>query len=105
MQVSGFALSFKHSNKSNFHLPEKWYFSIVDVIGVLTDSLNPNNYWEMLKHGLAMEGSELVTNCNQLKMNSADGKYYKTDVADTEQIFHIKLKAAAVLSLQCSTFQ
>jgi hypothetical protein len=68
---------------------EKWYFSIVDVVGVFTDSLNPNNYWKVLKHRLAKEGSELVTNCNQLKMLSADGKYYKTDVADTEQLFRL----------------
>lgn len=68
---------------------EKWYFSIVDVIAVLTDSLNPNNYWKVLKHRLTKEGSELVTNCNQLKMQSSDGKYYKTDVADTEQLFRL----------------
>jgi len=68
---------------------EKWYFSVVDVVGVLTDSPNPNNYWKVLKHRLAKEGSELVTNCNQLKMLSADGKYYKTDVADTEQLFRL----------------
>jgi hypothetical protein len=49
---------------------EKWYFSIVDVIGVLTESPNPNNYWKVLKHRLTKEGSELVTNCNQLKMLS-----------------------------------
>jgi hypothetical protein len=68
---------------------EKWYFSIVDVVGVLTDSPNPNNYWKVLKHRLAKEGSELVTDCNQLKMQSSDGKYYKTDVADTEQLFRL----------------
>ena len=68
---------------------EKWYFSIVDVVGVLTDSPNPNNYWKVLKHRLAKEGSELVTNCNQLKMQSSDGKFYKTDVADTEQLFRL----------------
>lgn len=68
---------------------EKWYFSIVDVIGVLTDSANPNNYWKVLKNRLKKEGSELVTNCNQLKMISSDGKYYKTDVADTEQLFRL----------------
>jgi hypothetical protein len=68
---------------------EKWYFSIVDVVGVLTDSPNPNNYWKVLKHRLTKEGSELVTNCNQLKMQSSDGKFYKTDVADTEQLFRI----------------
>ena len=68
---------------------EKWYFSIVDVVGVLTDSPNPNNYWKVLKHRLIKEGSELVTNCNQLKMQSSDGKYYKTDVADTEQLLRL----------------
>lgn len=68
---------------------EKWYFSIVDVVGVLTDSPNQNNYWKVLKHRLAKEGSELVTNCNQLKMQSSDGKFYKTDVADTEQLFRL----------------
>src|SRR5208283_744445 len=68
---------------------EKWYFSIVDVVGILTDSLNPNNYWKVLKHRLAKEGSELVTNCNQLKLQSTDGKFYKTDVADTEQLFRL----------------
>ncbi len=68
---------------------EKWYFSIVDVVGILTDSPNPNNYWKVLKHRLTKEGSELVTNCNQLKMQSADGKYYKTDVADTEQLLRL----------------
>jgi hypothetical protein len=68
---------------------EKWYFSIVDVVGILTDSSNPNNYWKVLKHRLSKEGSELVTNCNQLKMLSTDGKYYKTDVADTEQLFRL----------------
>ena len=68
---------------------EKWYFSIVDVIAVLTDSPNPNNYWKVLKHRLIKEGSELVTKCNQMKMLSTDGKKYKTDVADTEQLFRL----------------
>jgi len=68
---------------------EKWYFSIVDVVGVLTESANPNNYWKVLKNRLKKEGSELVTNCNQLKMQSADGKFYKTDVADTEQLLRL----------------
>lgn len=68
---------------------EKWYFSIVDTVGVLTDSPNPNNYWKVLKNRLKKEGSELVTNCNQLKMPSADGKFYKTDVANTEQLFRL----------------
>lgn len=68
---------------------EKWYVSIVDVVGALTDSPNPNNYWKVLKNRLKKEGSQLVTNCNQLKMQSADEKFYKTDVADTEQLFRL----------------
>ena len=68
---------------------EKWYFSIVDVVAVLTDSPNPRNYWKVLKHRLLKEGNESVTNCNQLKMQSSDGKKYKTDVADTEQLFRL----------------
>lgn len=68
---------------------EKWYFSIVDVVGVLSDSENANNYWKVLKNRLKKEGSELVTICNQLKLQSSDGKFYKTDVADTEQLFRL----------------
>lgn len=68
---------------------EKWYISIVDVVGILTESPNPNNYWKVLKNRLKKEGSELVTNCNQLKMQSADRKFYLTDVADTEQLFRL----------------
>jgi len=68
---------------------EKWYFSIVDVVGILTDSPSPRNYWKVLKHRLGKEGNESVTNCNQLKMKSADGKFYKTDVADTEQLLRL----------------
>lgn len=68
---------------------EKWYFSIVDVVGVLTDSPNPRKYWSVLKTRLKQEGSELATNCSQLKMQSVDGKFYKTDVADTEQLLRL----------------
>lgn len=68
---------------------EKWYFSVVDVVGILSESTNPNNYWKVLKHRLTKEGSQLVTNCNQLKLQSTDGKFYKTDVADTEQLFRL----------------
>ena len=62
---------------------EKWYFSIVDVIAILTESPIPRKYWSVLKTRLKAEGSQLATNCSQLKMKSADGKFYKTDVADT----------------------
>ena len=68
---------------------EKWYFSIVDVCAVLTDSPNPRNYWKVLKHRLVKEGNETVTNCNQLKLLAEDGKMRSTDVADTEQLFRL----------------
>jgi len=68
---------------------EKWYLSIVDVIAVLTDSPNPRKYWSVLKTRLKAEGSQLATNCSQLKMQSADGKFYLTDVAGTEQLFRL----------------
>jgi hypothetical protein len=66
-----------------------WYFSIVDVIAILTESLNPRKYWSVLKTRLKKEGSQLATNCSQLKLLSSDGKYYKTDVADTEQLLRL----------------
>lgn len=68
---------------------EECFFSIVDVIAVLTDSPNPRKYWSVLKNRLRKEGSQLTTNCSQLKLPSADGKYYKTDVADTQQLFRL----------------
>ena len=71
---------------------EKWYFSIVDVCGVLTDQPDyehARNYWKVLKHRLLKEGNETVTNCNQLKIKAADGKMRLTDVADTEQLFRL----------------
>ena len=68
---------------------EKWWFSIVDVVAVLTDSPNPRNYWKVLKHRLIKEGNETVTNCNQLKLQAEDGKKRLTDVADTEQLFRL----------------
>jgi len=61
----------------------KWYFSIADVCVVLTDSVDGRKYWSVLKTRLKKEGSELATNCSQLKMQAADGKYYLTDIADT----------------------
>jgi len=68
---------------------EKWYFSIVDVVGVLAESSNPQTYWRVLKKRLLDEGNETVTNCNALKMLAADGKMRMTDVADTEQLFRL----------------
>ena len=71
---------------------EEWYFSIVDVVAVLTDQPDQRHaakYWSVLKTRLKKEGSELTTNCSQLKMRSADGKRYNTDVVDTEQILRI----------------
>jgi len=68
---------------------EIWYISVIDVVGILTDSPNPRKYWSVLKTRLKAEGSQLATNCSQLKMQSADGKFYKTDVADTEQLFRL----------------
>ena len=68
---------------------ETWYFSVVDIVCILSDSKNPNNYWKVLKNRLRKEGSQLVTTCNQLKMQSSDGKYYKTDVLDTEGVLRL----------------
>ena len=68
---------------------EKWYFSVVDVVAILTDSATPRNYWKVLKNRLKKEGNESVTNCNQLKLLSSDGKKYLTDVADQEQLFRL----------------
>ena len=68
---------------------EKYYISVVDIVGVLSESDNPRNYWKVLKHRLKKEGNESVTNCNQLKLKSSDGKYYNTDVVDIEGMFRI----------------
>jgi len=68
---------------------EKWYFSIVDVVAVLTKSVNPQAYWRKLKERLRKEGNETVTNCHGLKMKAADGKMRMTDVADTEQLLRL----------------
>ena len=68
---------------------EKWYFSIVDVVSVLTDSADGRKYWNKLKQRLKEEGNETVTNCHQLKMRAADGKMRMTDVADTGQLFRL----------------
>lgn len=71
---------------------EKWHFSIVDVVSILTDQTDyqaARNYWKVLKHRLKKEGNETVTNCNRLKMLTADGKMRLTDVADSEQLFRL----------------
>lgn len=68
---------------------EKYYISVVDIVGVLSESENPRNYWKVLKHRLKKEGNESVTNCNQLKLKSSDDKYYNTDVVDIEGMFRI----------------
>jgi len=68
---------------------EKYFFSVVDVIQVLTDSPRPRKYWNALKTKLVAEGSELSSNMGQLKLPSSDGKSYLTDVADTEQVFRL----------------
>ena len=66
---------------------EKWLFSVVDIIGILSQSADPRNYWKVLKNRLNKEGSEVVTKCNQLKMLAPDGKMRETDAADVETIF------------------
>ena len=74
-----------HWNDEN----EKWYFSIIDVIGVLTESENPRKYWSVLKTRLKKEGSEVATNCSRLKLLAIDGKMRLTDVADTERLLRL----------------
>ena len=71
------------------HEQEKWYFAIVDVISILTESPNPQVYWRVMKKRLLDEGNETVTNCNGLKMRAADGKQRLTDVADAEQLLRL----------------
>src|SRR3989344_2855277 len=68
---------------------ELWYFSVIDVVKILTDSTDARKYWNKLAERLRKEGSELVTKCHQLKLQSSDGKYYLTDVADTEVMLRL----------------
>jgi hypothetical protein len=68
---------------------EEWYFSIIDIVAILTESPNPRKYWSVLKTRLNQEGSQLATDCSQLKLQSSDGKFYKTDVANTEQLLRL----------------
>ena len=82
---------------------EEWYFSVVDVVAVLTDSADPNNYWKVLKNRLKKEGSELVTNCNRLKLRSPkDGKTYNTDVLDTKGVLRL---VQSIPSLKAEPFK
>ena len=81
---------------------EEWYFSIVDVCQVLTDSVDGRKYWNKLKQRLKEEGNELVTNCHQLKMKSfKDGKMYKTDCANTEQLLRIIQSIPSPKAMAC----
>lgn len=68
---------------------EEWYFSVIDIVEVLTSSTNPRKYWSVLKTRLKKEGSELATKCSQLKMQASDGKYYKTDCMTTQNILRL----------------
>ena len=86
------AIKLFNDHKIRTHWDEeqgKWYFSIVDVVGVLTESIDVASYWRKLKQRLRDEGNETVTNCHGLKMLAADGKMRLTDVADTEQLFRL----------------
>ena len=68
---------------------DEWHFSVVDIVGVLSESTDSRNYWKVLKHRLNEEGSEVVTKCNQLKLPASDGKYYETDCANVKTLFRI----------------
>ena len=86
------ALAIFENFKIRRHYDEKtetWYFSIVDVVYALTQSNNPRKYWSVLKTRLKAEGSQLATNCSQLKLQSSDGKFYNTDVATPEQLLRL----------------
>ncbi|MBU4299595.1 hypothetical protein L6303_03250 [archaeon] len=80
---------FENNNVRTMWFENEWYFSIIDVIAILTESQNPRKYWSVLKTRLKAEGSQLATNCSQLKMQSSDGKQYLTDVGNTEQILRL----------------
>ncbi|MBI5412383.1 Bro-N domain-containing protein [Candidatus Peregrinibacteria bacterium] len=88
METTHLALFQGKSIRKTIHNNE-WWFSVVDVVGVLSNSSDPRNYWKVLKSRLKDEGSQVVTKCNQLKMQASDGKFYDTDCANTEGIFRI----------------
>ncbi len=68
---------------------EEWFYSVTDIVAILSESEDARNYWKVLKYRLKEEGSEVVTNCNQLKLSASDGKYYETDCANTKTIFRL----------------
>jgi len=80
---------FEGKNIRKVWFNDEWWFSVVDIIAVLTESSDARNYWKVLKHRLIKEGSEVVTKCNQLKLLASDGKYYETDCANTETLFRL----------------
>ena len=80
---------FEHHEVRRVWHEDQWWFSVIDVVAILTQSSDPRNYWKVLKTRLKQEGSELVTKCNQLKMMSSDGKYYSTDTANTEVVLRL----------------
>jgi DNA-damage-inducible protein D len=80
---------FKEQHIRRLWHDDQWFFSVVDVVQALTDSVDGRKYWNKLKQRLAEEESEVVTFCHQLKMEAADGKKYKTDCANTEALFRI----------------
>ena len=80
---------FRGNNIRRIWHHDEWYFSVIDIVLVLTDSSNPRNYWNMLKKREAEHGIELSTICVQLKLKTSDGKYYRTDCANTKNMFRI----------------
>jgi len=84
---------------------EKWYFSVIDVVGILSESVNPQAYWRKLKQRLKKEGNESVTNCHALKMVAQDGKMRMTDVANTETLLRqIQTVSGKLKKLSCPHF-
>mgnify|MGYP005855550667 CR=1 FL=1 len=89
MEIQDSIVVFKNKEIRRLWHQEAWWFSVVDVVGVLTDSPDAGAYWRKLKQRLSQEGSEVVTFCHGLKLPAADGKNYKTDCANTEGLFRI----------------
>jgi len=89
MESHNHLVVFQDKNIRRIWHQDEWWFSVVDIVGILSESPDPRNYWKVLKHRLNEEGSEVVTNCNQLKLIAADGKYYETDCANTQTLFRL----------------